>query len=306
MKKILLIIIVAIFFTNNIYAKAYKTGDTVIDEFVVNKKYKVSVPGEWKVIYRRSDSWYGFIYNFYALTKVENNELLEYTGILEYKLAGQWVGGVDNFLNEIIFKDKYDGCYERPEYYLTEVFTVGSAHNCFQVAHIDLYREMYTPDDPYYGRASVARFKNWIEDNNIKYSKIMLASTHSYFSRMVDGNWVSVTRIADPKIYNAPKSKHLSEETSEYHKHNIDNFPEHKKMMEKWISISAQYHIEFENNARAKGKHRLDLNKYITYKNLENTNSSFVEQIKKLNDLYKSGVLTEEEFKKAKDKILNN
>ena len=33
--------------------------------------------------------------------------------------------------------------------------------------------------------------------------------------------------------------------------------------------------------------------------------TDLVEQIKKLNDLYKSGVLTKEEFKKAKKKILN-
>jgi len=30
-----------------------------------------------------------------------------------------------------------------------------------------------------------------------------------------------------------------------------------------------------------------------------------VDQIKKLNDLYKSGVLTKEEFEKAKKKLLN-
>ena len=34
-------------------------------------------------------------------------------------------------------------------------------------------------------------------------------------------------------------------------------------------------------------------------------NSNLVEQLKILNDLYKSGVLTKEEFEKAKKKILN-
>ena len=34
--------------------------------------------------------------------------------------------------------------------------------------------------------------------------------------------------------------------------------------------------------------------------------SNFVDQIKELNELYKSGVLTKEEFIKAKEKILNN
>jgi uncharacterized protein YqgQ len=33
--------------------------------------------------------------------------------------------------------------------------------------------------------------------------------------------------------------------------------------------------------------------------------SESIDQIKKLNDLYKSGILTKEEFEKAKKKILN-
>ena len=36
-----------------------------------------------------------------------------------------------------------------------------------------------------------------------------------------------------------------------------------------------------------------------------NTSEEITEKIEKLNDLYKSGVLTEEEFKKAKERILN-
>ena len=41
--------------------------------------------------------------------------------------------------------------------------------------------------------------------------------------------------------------------------------------------------------------------------NLETTSNkeNIVDQLKKLNDLYKSGVLTKEEFEKAKKKILN-
>jgi len=53
----------------------------------------------------------------------------------------------------------------------------------------------------------------------------------------------------------------------------------------------------------------IDLNKYIVEENEreedKNTDFSIVEQIKKLNDLYKSGALTKEEFEKAKKKLLN-
>ena len=36
-----------------------------------------------------------------------------------------------------------------------------------------------------------------------------------------------------------------------------------KKIMEKWVSISAQRHIEFENLSKAKTRHKLKLDKYI-------------------------------------------
>jgi len=308
MKKIFLsFLILGILFTNNAYPASYKTGDIVIDEFNVTKKYKVEIPGEWVVMYTNNWVKYGFTTNFYGLAKVQNNELLEYTFIFEDRLAGMYVGWVDGWINQVQFKGKYDGCYERPEYFLTEVIKVGSAHNCFQIGHVDIYRELYTPDDPHHGRAGVARFKNWIEDNNIKYSKIMLWSYHSYFSRMVDGNWISVGRGVNPKIYNAPKSNYLSEETSEYHKFNIDNFPKHKKMMAKWLSISAERHIEFENNARAKSRHKLDLSKYITHTTIKNndSNTNIVEKIKGLKELLDAGAITKEEFEKAKKKLLN-
>ena len=305
MKNFLFSLIIATLFLNIAHAKPYKTGDIVIDKFYVTKKYVVEIPGKWEVMYRRKWDKYGFTTNFYALAKVENSELLEYTFIYEDRLAGMYVGWVDGWINKVQFKYEYDGCYERPEYFLTDVIQQGSAHNCFQVGHVDLYREMYTPDDPHHGRAGVARFKNWIEKNKIKYSQIMLWSYHSYFSRMVDGNWISVGRGVNPKIYKAPKSNNLSEETSEYHKYNIDNYPEHKKIMEKWISISAKRHIEFEKNARTRANHKLDLNKYITHKNVEINAGSVVDQIKELNELYKSGTLTKEEFEKAKKKLLN-
>jgi len=40
-------------------------------------------------------------------------------------------------------------------------------------------------------------------------------------------------------------------------------------------------------------------------KKINDNNKSIVEELKKLNDLYKSGILTKEEFEKAKKKILN-
>ena len=74
--------------------------------------------------------------------------------------------------------------------------------------------------------------------------------------------------------------------------------------MEKWVSISAKRHLEFEKFTKAKKDHLLNLDSYIN-ENISTDSSNLSEQLKKLNDLYKSGALTKEEFKKAKLKILN-
>ena len=51
-------------------------------------------------------------------------------------------------------------------------------------------------------------------------------------------------------------------------------------------------------------KNKKKINK--TVKNSKTNSNSFIEELKQLNDLYKNGVLTKEEFTKAKNKILNN
>ena len=51
----------------------------------------------------------------------------------------------------------------------------------------------------------------------------------------------------------------------------------------------------------AKEKNKINLNKE---KNIKEDNNGLSSQIKDLNNLYNKGVLTEDEFKKAKEKIL--
>ena len=75
--------------------------------------------------------------------------------------------------------------------------------------------------------------------------------------------------------------------------------------MEKVISIGAKRHKKFEIEVRAKEHHKLNLDNYIA--NLSDkigNDDDVISQIKKLDELFKSGVINEKEFKKAKEKIL--
>ena len=299
--KLLFFVLIINFFSSNTFAVTLINSD----EFSIGKRLKVTLSsGEWYLVLKSGDSWYGLNFDLYLLGRVENNEILEIISIGKIDTAGVYESHVNQAVQEIFFKNNYDGCYEKPEYYLLELFKKGNSVNCMKVRHLDVLKEFNNPDDPE-SRGEYARIKKWVKDNNFKYSKIMLNSSHQYFSRLVRGEYIEITYTIDPKILNAPETKHFTEESSEYHKYNIEKFPKHKKIMEKWISIASKRHKIFEKNHKIRKYHALKLEKYINPDSDYVDQSDVVDSLKKLNDLYKSGVLTKEEFEEAKKKLLN-
>ena len=72
--------------------------------------------------------------------------------------------------------------------------------------------------------------------------------------------------------------------------------------MDKCIEISSLRHMEFEKIVNAKKRHKLE---FININSNEVKDNKILDQLEKLSTLYKDGVLTKEEFEKAKKKILN-
>ena len=304
MKKIIAIILM-LFFSAEVNAKRYKVNDVIENQFVMNKKFQLNLPeGKWTVVRSHGDNYYGLASKIYLLVRLENNLAVESIEIAEMKTAGVFESHVNQAIYEALFKNKYDGCYERPEYFVVKVYKKGSTHNCLVIDHSDVNKDFFTPDDR---EASDAGVKKWIRDNNIQLPRVGLSSFHAYFSRLAAGKWYLLSYGIDPKILNGPKNNFISEETSEYHKNNISNYPDHQKTMQKWVSISAQRHIEFEKLIKVIERHKLDLGNLSPSKSQlsENLSNDIIDQINKLNDLYKNGILTKDEFEKAKKKILN-
>ena len=308
MRIIFVFISIFFFFNNFSFAKSYKVGDKISDRIELYKKYTFELPdGDWTIADKFSYSYYGIISKGYTLLRIKNNKAIESFEIAELKAPGRFQDIINIALVEIMFKNKYDGCYERPEYYKLEFFAKGSTHNCFWILHSDVYKELNDPDDPEL-RGVQSQYKAWLRDNQIKLPKVAIGSSHSYFSRLTGGKWFVINYYFDPEILGAPKSKFIKEDSSEYHKYNISNYPEHKKIMDQVVSIGAKRHKQFELEVRAKDHHKIDLTQYIkelsTNLEIKQTNET-LEQLIKLNELYKSGVLDKEEFKKAKGKLLN-
>lgn len=307
MKKILTFLIINLFFCINAFAKKYSINDIIENQFYVNKNFVLNLPkGKWILAENSSSVYYGLYNRLFTIVRVENKKVVEAISISEWITAGVYENLVNEALYEILFKNKYDGCYEKPKYMVLKYYAKGNTHNCFWVGHRDLIKHIYNPDDPELKTANI-QLRKWLEEKQILLPKVALYSEHSYFSRLAGGKWFFLNYSVDPKIFNAPDNKFVSQETSEYHKYNIDNFPEHKKIMKKWISISSQRHLDFEDTIKVVKKHKLNLTDLlpINVNTNNNQSDSFVEQLQKLNDLFKSGILTKEEFDKAKKKILN-
>ena len=311
MKKITIIFILSFSFINFIFlsakAQSYKVNDIIEDQFEMSKKYSINLPiGQWVIAEKSTMYFHGIRAKTYILFRLENNKAVEGIEIGEWHTAGIYENIVNQAIYEILFKNKFDGCYERPEYSIVRFFRKGNSHDCFWAGHIDVYKELFNPEDPELKTAN-AQLRRYIKQNKIELPKVALFSNHSYFSRLRAGKWYTITYQIDPEILGSPKNKFITEESSEYHRNNIENYPKHKKIMEKWISISAKRHKDFENSINALDRHKLDLDDLITAEVIPNTNGSkdISSQLQKLYELYKNGVLSKEEFEKAKKKLLN-
>ena len=258
MKKkslILLSILFSFFIFEKTFSKAYFVGDIISNKIEVSKKLTVKLPeGEWEVVVKHTTSEYGLGLKALMLARVENNVPVEFFTIYEGLLAGIYQAALNEAVYEITFKDKYDGCYERPEYYKLALYKKGSAHNCLVIEHFEVKKDIYFPEDP---EATFAQLKKWLRQTNYTIPPIMLGSFHSYFSRMTGGNWYTISYSIDPFLLGAPESEFKTEETSEYHKYNIEKHVEHKKIMDDFVKISFQRHQEFEKIIKARGFQRL-------------------------------------------------
>ena len=310
MRKIVLIFfiyLIGLNYFSNASAKMYKVGTTLEKELKFTNKFQLPLSeGKWEVISRYSFFDY-FPFKGNAIVRLENNEIMEFIWVERASLSGELMGLVDSIVTEFTFKNKHDGCYERPEYYLVEFYRKGGTHNCLVIRHIESNKEIFMPDDP---DEDNAQLKKYLKDNSIIIPPVMLSSRHSYYSRLTQAELYLLRYFANPKIFNSPKLNHLTEDSSEFHKGNIARYPEHKIAMDKWISFSAKRHRYIEKLLKAKEHHLLNLDKYILNNDIEDVKNeddknNMIESLEKLNELYKSGVITEEEFKKAKDKILN-
>ena len=314
MKKFLAILVLGlILFTTSVEAGKrtnFKKGVTYSGEIFWTSKIKLDLPpGDWQVV----DKW-GWSVNAIkargvTLERLNGNVLDEIIEFEELNINGKWISYLVQWLQEIFFKNEHDGCYQRPEYYLTKVKKRGGFFNCLIVRHQDTEKLLFSPDDKS-RKTATAVIRKHLRDSNIEVPKIMISRYHAFFAPSVKGSYYGIFYLFNPETQGGPKNKYLTEVTSEYHRSNINNYPKFKKYMDDFVNVAAYEHAKFEEMVGAKLHHLLDLSQFDidieeSIKESKTTSSNLATELKELNELYKSGALTKEEFKKAKKKLLN-
>ena len=135
--------------------------------------------------------------------------------------------------------------------------------NVISVQELNLEKYLSTQDDfPEYKRAITNLKKKY----NIELPERVLRSDHIYLRGNGDIVWIS-------HMYNYKKKINdniFDNNISKFHPNSIDQHPDFKRFMDKWIKLSLSRHNEFQNKLNIKNK--LELN-YIGFDTVTNLNT---------------------------------
>ena len=286
-------------------------GETISGEFKSSNKMRLPLPeGEWLLIEKYSESvGWGIAVEELTFVNMENNVPTKFFEIGRATGLSKWQAYLTSFIEGAVFQPKTGGCRKRQHYNYLNFYKKGAAHNCMIVENLDvnrlLYPTEYDPDSVFRGG-----IRRWIEKEKIDIPKNYLTYSSSFFSISVRDEWHSVSYGVTPEKFAKYTPKYNQRDQSDFHPNNIKNYPRAKKIMDDWLIESANFHKKWEDFQKARKSQKIDLNNLLTYdiftnsENSKKEKKSVANELIKINNLYKSGAITKEEFEKAKDKIL--
>ena len=303
MKKIGLILYLLLFLIFNVNASNTKLRKyEYYSDQLTWKFIDFNLPkGEWIYYSKRSfslENFHGSCANFLNLKKKYINGHLQ---VCYISSGGKWRQALGAALKNEWKNNKYDNCSLKQEYFYTNAIFKGASSNCFVSRHIDPNKEIYFPDDP--SDTDSSGLKKFIKDQSLVLPKIMLSFDSIYFSNRNDKS-IGISVQINPEHYGAKHTLFQNEENSEYHRDKINNYPL-KYLF--FLSMTKKMSIEhsfLEEQLGANSDFKLDFSDLnVSIQSESSTN--FIQDLNKINELYKSGILNAEEFEKAKKKLLN-
>ena len=266
------------------------------------KGIDINLPkGEWMYFSKETDNLQNFNIGCVRFLNLRNKLIDGSLSACYVTSGGKWRQALGAALKNEWQNNKYDSCNLRPEYFYVKALFKGASSNCFISRHIDPNKELYFPDDT--SETTSGGLKKYIKERSLNLPKIGLEFESLYFSNKRD-KAITINLVINPETYGAEKTLFGTEESSEYHRNNLNNYPLKIKFFSSWTKKMSIEHGILEDQLEASTDFKLDfsdLNSSIPNESSKN----LIEDLNKLNELYKSGILNDEEFKKAKKKILN-
>ena len=302
MKSFLYLLVIFAFLTDvnaaNTKLKKYENYSNQITW----KNIDINLPkGEWMYFSKETDSLQNFSLSCVNFINSQNKVINGAFTACYVTSGGKWRQALGAELRNEWQNNKYDSCNLRPEYFYVKAIFKGASSNCFISRHFDPNKELYFPDDP--TDTSSGGLKKFIKDKSLKLPKIMLSFQSVYYSNKRD-KAISMSLEINPETYGAKETLFESEESSEYHRININNYLLKKKFFEEWTKKMSIEHSFLEDQLEATNDFKLDFSD-INASIINENSTGLINDLNKLIELYKSGVLNTEEFEKAKKKILN-
>lgn len=294
-----------IFFTYFIDVNAANTKLKKYENYsnqITWKGIDINLPkGEWMYFSKETDNLQNFNIGCVRFLNLRNKLIDGSLSACYVTSGGKWRQALGAALKNEWQNNKYDSCNLRPEYFYVKALFKGASSNCFISRHIDPNKELYFPDDT--SETTSGGLKKYIKERSLNLPKIGLEFESLYFSNKRD-KAITISLVINPEKYGAEKTLFETEESSEYHRNNLNNYPSKRNFFSSWTKKMSIEHSILEDQLEASTDFKLDfsdLNASIPNESSKN----LIEDLNELNELYKSGILNDEEFKKAKKKLLN-
>lgn len=294
MKRYIILIFISLLIFTNANAKwKYKAGDIVQDEVIFSKKDTFKLPpGEFIV--------------------AVNLKIKDFNNIMLYQIDDK-SGYVRWAIHLVATGTTQWGWWNPPKFcdrtnvYFIKKTKANKKYACWMVNH--------SRSDIAANKGFWAKVREYEIANKLKTPDIFVYSQYQY----AKGSKLWGARYYyNPELDGVPKPKNLNWDTNEFHKQRVMDYPKHEEFLKKFISTSAGFVDAFNTTHKIKSSSSLSLNAsdYVSMVSINSSDSvsskkknvsssSLTEQIKNLKDLLDKGAITKEEFKKAKEKLLN-
>ena len=290
-----------------------KVGDTVENQVSFGKDKFPLPPGKFTVAAYKKWQEFRDVY----LIQID-----ESTGIVRWKIKLTATGNQNEKYSSWVAGKM---CDKRNLYFL-KVKKGSQRFACWSVSHSDgddeeiariaISNNFFSFNDrvtlklgPYQGINELIR--EFDSSNNLALPEMFVVSKHQYANK---ARLYESAYYYNPELDGIPEPENLEWERNEFHKQRIKNFPDHEAFLNKFISVSGSLIDRFNQLNKVRGAMTLDASNYVVQASMnaqtsgannETSKESIVDQIKQLKELLDAGVLTKEEFEKAKKQILN-